>query len=702
MSYVCGVDIGGTFTDAVALDPDGHIHVGKRSSTPPNFEEGFFDALSAAATAAGLELEDLLAQTSHLIHGTTVATNAMVELKGAKVGLITTRGHRDVLPMMRSIGRVKGKSVEDIVRLSASRKPEPIVPRSRIEEVDERVDSKGEVVVALDEDGARAAIQRLVDGGAEAIAISFLWSFINPAHELRVRELVEELAPGLFVTTSSELVPKWGEYERTAAVAINAFVGPTAAAYLRRMTERLAESGYDKPLYIVECAGGVLPAETAAQDPVLLLGSGPVGGVVAVAQLDSARDFGDVIVTDMGGTSFDVGLVIDRMPRYAATSVVHQYEFFIPIVDVRSIGSGGGSIVWVDDLGGTIRVGPESAGARPGPACYGRGGTRPTVSDANLLLGYLNPEYFLGGVLDLDVGAAEAALAGVGDRVGMTAEETAVAATRVINHQMADLIRKLTIERGYHPRDFSVFACGGAAGLHATQYTALLGSPRMVVPLGDTASVWSALGAASSDLLYVHERSLIRLAPFDPGELAAAYGGLEDRARERLAADGVSDDQVEIERIADLKYGGQVNVVDTPVGGGEFTDELLQRLGDDFEAKYERLYGKGTGHRKAGIEMTGIRIRAVGRQPKPDLATSSDVGAEPGAAAHAGTRRAWDAVRQEFTDFDVWRGGELRSGNRIAGPAVVELAETTVILHSGDRLAVDGYGNFVCEREDGR
>ncbi|CAB4870455.1 unannotated protein [freshwater metagenome] len=698
MSYVCGVDIGGTFTDAVVLDPDGRIHLGKRSSTPPGFEDGFFDALSAAAEAAGLGLEDLLARTSHVIHGTTVATNAMVQLNGAKVGLITTRGHRDVLPMMRSIGRVKGRSVEEIVRLSASRKPEPIVPRSRIEEVDERVDSKGEVVVRLDEDGAREAIRRLVDAEVEAIAISFLWSFINPSHELRVRELVEEMAPDLFVTTSSELVPKWGEYERTAAVAINAFVGPTTAAYINRMTGRLADLGYDRPLYIVECAGGVLPAEAAAEDPVLLLGSGPVGGVVAAAQLESAKPFGDIIVTDMGGTSFDVGLVTDGAPRYAATSVVNQYEFFIPIVDVQSIGSGGGSIIWVDDFGETVRVGPQSAGARPGPACYGRGGTSPTISDANLVLGYLNPDYFLGGALDLDVGAAHAAMASVGDRVGMSVEETAVAATRIVNHQMADLIRKLTIERGYHPRDFSVFSCGGAAGLHATEYTAMLGSPRLVVPLGDTASVWSALGAASSDLLYVHERSLIRVAPFSTEEFAEAYGELEARARTRLALDDVDPKDIQINRFADLKYGGQVNVVETPVGEGAFSAELLGRLEDDFEAKYERLYGKGTGHRSAGIEMTEIRIRAVGRKPKPELARGEDEGAEVAASAAAGARRAWDAVLGAFTDFSVWRGAELRTGNRVSGPAIIELAETTVVLHTSDLLIVDPYGNFVCER----
>jgi N-methylhydantoinase A len=289
-------------------------------------------------------------------------------------------------------------------------------------------------------------------------------------------------------------------------------------------------------------------------------------------------------------------------------------------------------------------------------------------------------------------------MASVGDRVGMSVEETAVAATRIVNHQMADLIRKLTIERGYHPRDFSVFSCGGAAGLHATEYTAMLGSPRLVVPLGDTASVWSALGAASSDLLYVHERSLIRVAPFSPEEFAEAYGELEARARTRLALDDVDPKDIQINRFADLKYGGQVNVVETPVGEGAFSAELLGRLEDDFEAKYERLYGKGTGHRSAGIEMTEIRIRAVGRKPKPELARGEDEGAEVAASAAAGARRAWDAVLGAFTDFSVWRGAELRTGNRVSGPAIIELAETTVVLHTSDLLIVDPYGNFVCER----
>jgi N-methylhydantoinase A len=571
-----------------------------------------------------------------------------------------------------------------------------------IEEVDERIDSKGEVVVELDEEGARAAIRRLQEAGAEAFAISFLWSFINPVHELRVRGLVEEIAPSAFVSTSSELVPKWGEYERTAAVAINAFIGPATADYLNGMSTRLSQLGYDRPLYLVESAGGVLPADAAAKDPLLLLGSGPVGGVAAAAQLESAKEFGDIIVTDMGGTSFDVGLVVDGRPRYANTSIVNQYEFFIPIVDVESIGSGGGSIIWIDNVSGALRVGPRSAGARPGPACYGRGGTEPTISDANLVLGYLNPEFFLGGVLDLDAEAAVGALKSVGAPLGMSAEEAAVAATRIVNHQMADLIRKLTIERGFHPRDFSIFSCGGAAGLHAMEYTALLGSPRAVVPLGDTASVWSALGAASSDLLYVRERSLIRMAPFDPAELTQSFGELEESARERLRVDGVAEEDTEITRFADLKYGGQVNAVETPVGSGTIDVALLERLGDDFEAGYERLYGKGAGHRKAGIEMTEIRIRAIGRQPKPDLARDLRSDLSPAGDALVGVRRAWDMVGNAFVDFDVWRGSQLRAGNVVRGPAIVELAETTVVVHGADRLTVDQFGNFVCEREDQR
>jgi N-methylhydantoinase A len=697
VGYVCGIDIGGTFTDAVVIDDEGLVHVGKRSSTPPHFEDGFFDALGAAGEAAGVGLSELLAQTTHLIHGTTVATNAMVQQEGAKVGLITTRGHRDVLPMMRSIGRVKGRAVDEIVRLSASRKPKPIVPRSLIEEVDERVDRSGGVVVALDEQGVREAALRFKDAGVEAVAICFLWSFLHPDHELTARSIVEEVLPDAFVTTSAELVPKWGEYERTAAVAINAFVGPITAAYVSRIRERLAEHGYGNELYIMECAGGVLPAGQATAVPLLLLGSGPVGGVTACAQLESARTFGDIIATDMGGTSFDVGLVVDGAPRYAPTSVVNQYEFFIPVVDVQSIGSGGGSLIRSDAVRGTLRVGPESAGAQPGPVCYGRGGTEATVTDANVVLGYINPDYFLGGVLDLDEAGASRALAEAGRPLGMDALETAVAATRIVNHQMADLIRKITIERGFHPRDFTIFSCGGAAGLHATQYSRFLGARRVVAPLASTASVWSALGAASADLLYVHEQSLIRRSPLDPQELSTAFAALEERARRRLAADGVADDDVVIQRSADMKYGAQVNVVEAPVQGGTLTRDSLARLADAFEEAYERLFGKGAGLATAGIELQEIRIRAVGRQPKPTLARQEAEVGPPPEAARAGRRQAWDAVGEARCDFDVWRGAGLTVGSQITGPAIVELAETTFVLHSGEQLLVDPYSNLVCD-----
>jgi N-methylhydantoinase A len=697
VSFLCGVDIGGTFTDAVVLDPDGLVHVGKRSSTPPDFAVGFFDALEAAGAAGGVKLPELLEQTSHLIHGTTVATNVMVQRAGAKVGLITTRGHGDTLLVMRAIGRVKGRSIEEVVRLSASRKPDPIVPRALIEEIDERVDCNGEVVVELDERGAREAIARLRAAGVEAIAISFLWSFLNPEHERRVRALVEETAPGLFVSASCDLIPKWGEYERTAAVAVNAYVGPSSAAYIESLRARLAESGYAGPLHMLGSTGGVLPAESAVTRPVLLLGSGPVAGVTASAQLESAKAFGDVIHTDMGGTSFDVGLVVDGVPGHAETTVVDQYEIFTPVVEVQSIGSGGGSIVWVEPNSDTLRVGPASAGAIPGPACYGRGATAPTVTDANLVLGYLNPEYFLGGGMALDSFAAHRALGAVGDAVGMSTIEAAVAAIEIVNHQMGDLIRRISIERGRHPRDFTVFCCGGAAGLHATRYTRLLGSRRAVIPLGASSSVWSALGAAASDLLYVEQRSLIRAEPLPPADLVGAFGSLEGQARQQLHRDGVADADIRIERTADLKYAAQVNVVETTVELGDLEAGSTAALRTAFATRYERLYGPGSGMSDGGLELTGVRIRAVGIQPKPALARFEDVGEVPAAAARVGSRSAWDATGGGFAEFEVWLGEELAPGNRVDGPAIVELPSTTVVLHAEDSLLADSFGNLVCD-----
>lgn len=530
MPFVCGVDFGGTFTDCVVVDPDGNLVLGKASTTPDDRSQGFMDSVASAARRLDLEVEDLLGETHRLLHGTTVATNAMVERKGAKVGLIATKGHGDAILMMRGAGRTAGLPVDKVLDIPGSDKPEPLVPRTRIREVTERIDYAGEMIVPLDEDEARDAVRSLLETGAEAICVSFLWSFQNPEHEDRVVDMVRELAPGVFVTASHRLIAKWGEYERTAGAVINSFVGPATESYLTRTASRVESKGYSNPFLIMQATGGLAPVEECAQAPLLTLGSGPVGGLEGVRFLSETLGLDNVIAADMGGTSFDIGLIVDGYPVKSSTTTVGQYQYTLLVVDVQSIGSGGGSIAWVDDVSGALRVGPHSAGADPGPACYARGGTEPTVTDADLILGYLNPKYFLEGALPLDRERAEKALASLGDRAGMSPTETAAGIATIVEFQMADLIRRTTVQKGYDPRDFALFAYGGAGPVHAPVIARELGVSKVIVPLGDVAGTWSAMGVAASNVVRVFEQTWIMYEPFDHEAVTEAYRALEARA----------------------------------------------------------------------------------------------------------------------------------------------------------------------------
>src|SRR5579859_7416928 len=401
-SYLVGVDIGGTFTDCVVIDGEGGLVTAKAPSTPGDFAKGVIEALAAAAAELGTDLDGLLGQTALLSHGTTVGTNAIVQERGAKVGLIATKGHSDVIHIMRGSRGLGGRDIRKVVHFPESAKPDPIVPKRLVEGVSERVDCFGEIVVPLNEEEAEAAIRRLVGHGVEAIAITFLWSFREPRHELRVKEMVRAIAPELFVCCSCELVPKWGEYERVTAVALNAYVGPTASGYLRDLDERLKRHGYRPALQISQCGGGTISVERAIAAPLLTLDSGPVSGVTGSHYLAGRLGYPNVVTTDMGGTSFDVGIIAQGKPLYSFISNVRQYEYYLPRVDIQAIGSGGGSLVRVDPVSRTLRVGPESAGAVPGPVAYGKGGTVPTVTDADLVLGYLDPDNFAGGKIRLD------------------------------------------------------------------------------------------------------------------------------------------------------------------------------------------------------------------------------------------------------------------------------------------------------------
>src|SRR5256884_4975433 len=425
MPYIIGTQTDGTFPASVVMDADGRLVTAKAPSTPDDFSEGVMESLRLAGERLSLTTEALLRDTARLALGTTVGTNAMLQRRGARVGLITTRGHRDVIHIMRGARGVPGLNNVQVLHFPESGKPDPIVPKPFIAEVSERVDCKGQVVVELNEDEARQAVEKLVAKGVEAIAICFLWSFKHAEHERRVKAMVEQLAPQVFVCCSADLIPRWGEYERTVATVLNAYLGPVMSRYLGRLESRAQTSGLRFPLQVMQCGGGVIPAAESARRAFLTLDSGPVAGVLASQYLGAIVGNTHIIATDMGGTSFDVGLVLDGEPVAGDQSGVPQYEYFVPRIDIRSIGSGGGSIIWVDDVSGTIRVGPISAGAQPGPPGYGLGGTQPTVTDADLVLGYLDPGYFLGGRLRLDQDRAPVSLEPIATRLRPGLAETA-------------------------------------------------------------------------------------------------------------------------------------------------------------------------------------------------------------------------------------------------------------------------------------
>jgi N-methylhydantoinase A len=690
MSYYCGVDIGGTFTDCVLVDQSGAITLAKASSTPQDFSQGFLDAIEEAAKRRGVEPAEIFPQIELLLHGTTVGTNVLVQMRGAKIGLITTRGHGDALIVMRSYGRSAGLPIEKLLHVSRHRKPDPIVPPQLIKEVSERVDWAGDVFLPLNEEEARQAIEELVAEGVEGIAVSFLWGFVNPDHERRVRAMVREMAPDLFVSCAHELIAKPGEYERTAAAAINCYVGPSTSRYVQRLDEAIRERGYTHPLLIMQAAGGVVPATEVAEAPLFTIGSGPVGGVTGAKYLADVLGHRNVIACDMGGTSFDVGLLHDGLPISSSETVINQYTFYMPRLLIESIGAGGGSIVWVDEQSRTLRVGPESAGADPGPACYGRGGERPTVTDANVLLGRYNPDNFLGGRIALDYEAAEHAMRSVAAPLGMHPVEAAAGAVRIVEYQMADLMRQMTVEQGLDPRQFVVYAYGGAGAAHAAVFARELGSSEVVVPLGDLASTWSALGVMSSDVVHVYEHAELLSSPFAAARFSAIFAELEERARGQLRDEGFADDAIELSRYADMKFSLQIHQVEVPVPGGDLTTSDMDRQIESFIERYESIYGRGSAFTGAGVQIGVFRLVGRGKIRTPALPKLQPTGAiEPVSTRHV----YWE--EHGFRATDIYDGSALGPGVELTGPAVVELSVTTIVVQPGQRGRVDDYGNFL-------
>jgi N-methylhydantoinase A len=584
-----------------------------------------------------------------------------------------------------------GMADHEIAHYSRRSTPEPIIPLDLIEEVDERVDYKGAVVVKLDEAGARAAIKRLKERGAEAIAVMLLWSFRNPAHEQRLAELVREEAPGVFVTISSALIPILGEYERASTTAINSYLGPVIHRYIQGLEKSVRGLGFDGPVSIMESGGGVLPADEAGFQAASLLTSGPAGGVLASQKLGEQLGYKNILTADMGGTSFDVGLIVGGTPILEMSREVGRFHVALPSIKVTAIGAGGGSIARLH--AGTLQVGPESAGAQPGPACYMRGGTEPTITDADVVLGINDPGYFLGGQMKIDPKLAEKAITEkIAKPLGISLHEAAAGIREVANNKMADLLRRVTTRSGYDPRDFALFAYGGAGPTHAYQFAAMAGIGTVVVPT--TASGHSALGAVTADRRRSFSLACGEHAPprfkkasdhVDVAVFNDAFQKLEAQCRKALG------DAARIERKVGMRFRQQVHEIEINVPAKVLESADIDKLVETFEETYERIYGKGTALRMSGVEFTVLRTEAISPVTKPAPAPLPNTGAK----VEATSARKVYFYQLGFRDTKIYRSEALGPGTSIAGPAIVERPDTTIVVGPGQRLDVEPFGNMI-------
>jgi len=669
-----GIDVGGTFTDLVAVDGTGRLHHAKAPSTPRDQSLGVLEGLSRLADGMGLDRATLLARTERIVHGTTVATNALLERKGAKVGLLTTEGHRDVLEMREGLK-------DDRYDLRQP-PPEPLVPRRLRLPVRERIRADGRVEIPLDPAALEAAIDRLRGEGVESVAVCYLHAWRDPVHELATRTALERLLPGVPVSLSSEVLPQIKEFERLSTTVVNAYVQPALARYLHKLEARLREAGYGGPILVMMSHGGVATVEEIVRLAAGAVLSGPAGGIAAARRVAQVMRAPDLVPFDMGGTSTDIALIRGGRAGIAADRRLAGQRIALSSLDIVSIGAGGGSIARVD-AGGILQVGPESAGADPGPACYGRGGTLATVTDADLLLGYLDAERFAAGRIRLDRAAAERAVGEVARGLGCDLAAAALGIQRVIDTKMAEGVRLVSVRRGIDPRGFALLAFGGAAGLHVSAVGRRLGLARVIVPR--LASVLSAYGMLASDLRIELARSHVAEAhTLDAQELRALFAGLEAEGRARLAAAGF-DGPIRVHRTADMRYGEQIFEVAVDLDPIPWdAGDLLERIAAAFHRRHEELYTYCLPDRAP--VLVNVRVAVVGELAAPPEEPPREAGPP---ASPVGRR---SILLDQWIEAPLFTLDGLAPGQTIDGPALVESATTTVLLRPGDRASVTPQG----------
>lgn len=679
-----GVDVGGTHTD-VCVSVDGTLTRGKSLTTHDAYSRGILEAIEVAAATVDRSLEQLLNEAETVVAGTTVVTNALTELRGAKVGVLITRGFRDTF---RLAGGARRPVYDDHLQVN----PPDIVAREDIIEIDERVTPEG-MVTALDEAEVRAAVRELRERGVVAIAVCFLWSFKEPAHEERTREIILEEWPEALVTLSGEVFPMMREHERFFAAVFNCFCQPAARTLLDNLREELDQSGFGGELSIFSGAGGAIPIELARRFPLLLLASGPAGGVNGAVHLAAAMNHRNIMVGDMGGTSFDTSLVEDLKLSITSRTEVSGLDTGISIVDIISVGAGGGSLSWIDDRG-VPQVGPQSAGSMPGPACYGRGGTRATVTDAAVVAGTIDPGNYLNGRMRLDVEAAKAAVADFGSEFGRSMEAGANAIRELTVENMASALRTVSVERGHDPRRYAMFAYGGTLPLFAAQICERLGMDEVVIP--GVSSVFSAYGVLAADFVRRYSRTVeAELSPDSTIDiLDDTRRTMVDAATAEVAAGGLEMAAASLKWEVSVRFLGQAFEITVPV---EDIDDLdLGKLHADFPSVYERTYGEGTAWQGSPVILASLILNLSIPRRSPEFATPPSANGDGPVTPK--NERAVLQDDETYADVPVYEGFTFAAGAKIAGEAIIDEHDTTLFVPAGWTCERDKFSNYVLRR----
>lgn len=697
-TYRISVDCGGTFTDGILLSDSHQVWAAKADSTPADPKAGVVECISRLAAQVGLELPQLLAATKTIVLGTTLATNIVATRTGAKTGAITTKGFRDRLSFLHvaksDLGGDRKATASELFSFRSDY-PRPLAPRRLVAEVEERLDFKGRVLIPLRDEDVRQTVAYLKNKGVEAIAVNLLFSHLNPEHELRVERIVREEYPEAHVALSSRVLPTVGEVGRWSTTMFSAYVAPKITEFVRGISALLAADGFIGALAFMQSNGGVATGEVVCENPAALLVSGPAAGPALGVSLGAARGVADIVTADMGGTSFDISIVPDGQVNVSQKKIIDGLKYALPTVDVNAMGAGGGSIAWID-MSGRLQVGPASAGAAPGPACYGLGGTEPTVTDANLVLGYLNPEFFLGGDRPLRVDLAEAAIkTRVADPLGLTVPEAAAAIHDVVNAKMAGAVVVMFSQRGCDPRDFTLIAAGGAAPVHVARLTREIGMKHFISPR--MAPVFCAFGMMYADLKHNYTRPYTAQAESaDLDRINALFAEMEADARATLEREGAAPADVAIERSMDIHYYGQVREQNAAVPDGPVTAETLAATVDRFHDTHRRVIG----YSEPGYPAVIVRLHLAGvakivpPPPKEVPPGSGDL-----AAALKERRPAYFAETGGFTQVPVYAGERFGAGDVIGGPCIIEERMTTLVLPPAETVTVDSDGSYTTIRK---